>query len=145
MRSKGENGVGRFTVDIELANNDDLVLARRGLLKPLQIRRKTIPALVDSGATMLVLPPTVVKELGLELGESVRVRYADGRRAVRRQAKGVALTLLGRMDTFTAMIEPKRKIALMGAIVLEALDLLVDCQAQRVVPRDPRGAIYEIE
>jgi len=36
-------------------------------------------------------------------------------------------------------------VALIGAIVLEDLDLLVDCQNQRVVPRDPSGAIYEIE
>jgi hypothetical protein len=41
--------------------------------------------------------------------------------------------------------EPNRETALIGAIVLEDLDLLVDCTAQRVVPRDPRGAIYEIE
>jgi hypothetical protein len=27
----------------------------------------------------------------------------------------------------------------------EGLDLLVYCGAQRVVPRDPRGPIYEIE
>jgi hypothetical protein len=26
-----------------------------------------------------------------------------------------------------------------------ALDLLVDCHHQRLVPRDPAGAIYEIE
>jgi hypothetical protein len=30
-------------------------------------------------------------------------------------------------------------------MVLEDLDLLVNCTAQRVVPRDPHGAIYEIE
>jgi hypothetical protein len=30
-------------------------------------------------------------------------------------------------------------------IVLEALDLLVDCRNQQVVPRDPSGPIYEIE
>jgi len=35
--------------------------------------------------------------------------------------------------------------ALLGAIVLEDLDLLVDRTAQRVVPHDPRGAIYETE
>jgi hypothetical protein len=43
------------------------------------------------------------------------------------------------------VIEPKRETALLGAIVLEALDLLVDCQNNRVVPRDPSGPIYEIE
>ncbi len=41
--------------------------------------------------------------------------------------------------------EPKRETALIGAIVLEDLDLLLDCVGQRVIPRDPRGAIYEIE
>jgi hypothetical protein len=52
---------------------------------------------------------------------------------------------LGGRGTFTTVVEPKRKTALVGAIVLEDLDLLVDCQRQRVVPRDPRGAVYEIE
>lgn len=36
-------------------------------------------------------------------------------------------------------IMPKREDALIGAIVFEALDLLVDCKRQRVVPRDPRS------
>ncbi len=145
MRSKGANGVGRFSVDIEVANNDDLALVRRGLLRPEQVRRKTIPGVVDSGAAKLVLPEAVVKELGLTPGGKINVRYADGRRAQRREAEGVYLALLGRHGTFTAVIEPKRKTALVGAIVLEDLDLLVDCQKQRVVPRDPKGAMYEIE
>ena len=34
---------------------------------------------------------------------------------------------------------------LIGAMVLEGLDLLVDCQRQRLIPRDPSGPIYEIE
>lgn len=137
--------MGRFSVDFEVANNDDLALVRRGLMRPDQVRRQTIRGVVDSGAAMLVLPQAVVKQLGLPLGNKVKVRYADGRRAERREAKGVFLKLLGRDDTFTAIIEPKRQTALIGAIVLEALDLLVDCKTRRVVPRDPRGAIYEIE
>ena len=145
MRTKGANGVGRFSVDVELANNDDLALVRRGLMRPDQVRRETIPGVVDSGAAMLVLPEAVVKRLGLTRGKPVKVRYADGRRAQRREAKGVSLQLLGREDTFSAVVEPKRADALIGAIVLEALDLLVDCKTQRVVPRDPRSPIYEIE
>jgi predicted aspartyl protease len=145
MQSKGANGVGRFSIDVEVANNGDLELMYRGLLPPDQVRRETIQGVVDSGAAMLVLPQAVVKRLGLRLGNTVQVRYADGRRAQRREAKGVFLKLLGRDDTFTAIIEPRRQNALIGAIVLEALDLLVDSRTQRVVPRDPSGAIYEIE
>jgi predicted aspartyl protease len=145
MRGAGTNGVGRFSIEFEVANNDDLALVRRGLLRATEVRRETIQGVVDSGAAMLVLPENVVKKLGLPLGDKVKVRYADGRRAQRREAKGVAVKLLGRDDIFTAIIEPKRQTALIGAIVLEALDLLVDCQKQRVVPRDPSGAVYEIE
>jgi predicted aspartyl protease len=145
MRSKGANGVGRFNVELEVANNDDLALVRRGLLSPDQVRRETIPGMVDSGATKLVLPQAVVKRLGLPLGNKVKVRYADGRKAQREEAEGVYVQLLGRHGTFTAIVEPRRETALVGEIVLEDLDLLVDCIAQRVVPRDPSGAIYEIE
>ena len=145
MQAKGSNGVGRFSVELEIANNDDLALARRGLLPPDQVRRETIHGVVDSGATKLVLPQAVVKRLGLPLGDKIKVRYADGRKVQREGAEGVYVQLLGRHGTFTAIVEPRRKTALVGAIVLEDLDLLVDCTAQRVVPRDPRGAIYEIE
>jgi predicted aspartyl protease len=145
MPTTGANIVGRFSVEIEVANNDDLALVRRGLLRPDKVRRETILGVVDSGATKLVLPEAVVKRLDLPIGAQVKVRYADGRRVRRREATEVYLKLLGRDGRFTAISEPNRDTALIGAIVLEDLDLLVDCVAQRVVPRDPRGAIYEIE
>ena len=137
--------MGRFSVDINIANNDDLALVRRGLLPADKVRRQTIPAVVDSGAATLVLPQAVVKQLGLPLADPITVRYADGRKARRREAEGVYVELLARHGTFTAIVEPKRETALLGAIVLEALDLLVDCRNQRVIPRDPHGPIYEIE
>jgi len=145
MRTNGANGVGRFSVEFEIANNDDMALVRRGLLPADRVRRETISGVVDPGAAMLVLPQSVVKRLGLQLGDKLRVRYADGRRAQRREAEGAYLELLGRHDTFKALVEPKRDTALIGAIVLESLDLLVDCKHQRLVPRDPHGPIYEIE
>jgi len=145
MRARGANGVGRISVEIELANYGDLTLADRGMLPPDQVRRETIQGVVDSGATKLVLPQAVVKRLGLPLGDPIQVRYADGRSVQRAGADGVYVQLLGRHGTFTAIVEPRRKTALLGAIALEDLDLLVDCTAQRVVPRDPRGAIHEVE
>jgi predicted aspartyl protease len=145
MRPKGATSVGRFSVEIEVANYGDLALAERGLLPADQVRRETIHGLVDSGATRLVLPEAVVKRLGLPLSTAVNVRYADGRHAKRRAVKGVFVRLLGRDSTFTAICEPKRETALIGAIVLEDLDLLVDCVTQQVVPRDPDGETFEIE
>jgi len=145
MRSRGAKGVGRFSVEFEVGNYADIELARRGMLKPKQVRRQMIRGVVDSGAARFVLPGAVVEELGLPVSGKVRVRYADGRRATRRSAQGAYVKLLGRDGTFNAVVEPKRETALIGAIVLEDLDLLVDCQQQRLVPRDPHGAVYEIE
>ena len=44
----------------------------------------------------------------------------------RRGAEGAYVELNGRHGTFSVIVEPKRKTALIGAIVLEDLDLLVD-------------------
>jgi predicted aspartyl protease len=145
MPARGDNGVGRFSVEIEVVNNADRILAQAGHLAADQVRRETIQGLVDSGATKLVSPAALVKRLGLPLGDPVNVRYADGRRARRKGVDMVYVQLLGRHGTFSAVCEPKRETALIGAIVLEDLDLLVDCAAQRVVPRDPTGATFEIE
>jgi predicted aspartyl protease len=137
--------VGRFSVEIELAHDGDLEMVSRGLLPPNQVRRETIRGVVDTGATRLVLPEAVVKRLGPPVGGPVPVKYADGRRGRRKLAKRVFAQLLGRDGIFTAVVEPKRDTALIGAIVLEDLDLLVDCKNSRLVPRDPSGPLSEIE
>ncbi len=145
MRVLGKEKMGRFKVEVELANNNDVALATLGHLDPAKIRRVTIQAVVDSGATRLVLPGAVAKQLGLTATEKVRVRYADGRSAKRDRVQGVYLKLMGRDGVFTAAIEPKRETALLGAIVLEDLDFVVDCTSQRLVPRDPKYIVSESE
>jgi hypothetical protein len=57
----------------------------------------------------------------------------------------VYVKLQGRDGVFTAIVEPKRRTALIGAIILEDLDFLVDCTKRRLVPRDPRYVVSEIE
>lgn len=145
MRTVGANGVGRVNIEFEITNYDDLVLVRRGNLPPEKVRRQTIQGIVDPGATTLVLPESVVKRLGLPPGDTTQVTYADGRTAQRDQAEGAYVEILGRHGTFTALVEPRRRLALIGAVVLEVLDLLVDCRKGRLIPRDPRGIMYEIE
>ncbi|MFO0965651.1 MAG: hypothetical protein U0793_08720 [Gemmataceae bacterium] len=145
MNANGDD-MGRFAVDVEIANNVDVIEAERGHLDPKKVRRKIIKGVVDSGAAALVLPGTLVKELGLPTkGKKARVKYADGTRKLREEVGQVEVTLLGRDDVFSAVVEPKREAALIGAIVLEALDLLVDCRKQRLYPRDPDYVVSEIE
>ena len=57
----------------------------------------------------------------------------------------VWLQLLGRHGVFSAIVEREREGALIGAIVLEELDLLVDCTSQSLHPREPGGILAEID
>ena len=137
--------MGRFSVEIELANNEDVVLAGAGRINPEQVRRVKLQGVVDSGATRLVLPKKAVEQLGLPLGEKVKVVYADKRHGLRHKVTNVWLKMLNRDAVFDALVEPKRDTALIGAIVLETLDYVVDCIAQKVAPRDPKYIVSEIE
>ena len=145
MDIKREPNVGRFSVEVEIANDEDLVRAKSGLITSEQVRRASIRGVVDGGATRLVIPESLVQNLGLETSGQIQVRYADGRIADRPIARRVHLAYGGRDSVFNAVVEPGRESALIGAIVLEDLDFLVDCANQRLVPRDPKHIISEVE
>ncbi|HLQ44186.1 MAG TPA: retroviral-like aspartic protease family protein [Planctomycetaceae bacterium] len=144
-KNPGAKLMGRFAVEFEVANLTDVTLAEAGVLAPEKVRRAKIQGIVDCGATRLVLPQSVAKALGLKKTGTVTVKYADGRTAIRPTAQGVQVDLLGRRSIFTASIEPRRQTALIGAVVLEDLDFLVDSTPQRLVPRDPKTIISEEE
>ena len=140
-----EETMGRILTEVGLANNQDVQLWKAGVIPEEKVRRTRIQAVIDTGANYLVLPSSVAEELGLSKAGAVTVRYADGRTGNKEVAEQVELELLGRKGTFRALLEPDRTTALVGAIVMEDLDLLVDCGKQIVFPRDPNGIIAEIE
>jgi predicted aspartyl protease len=130
---------------LQLANNVDVVRAESGDIPIGSVRKCEIDGVVDTGAAHLVLPGVAAKQLGLEEAWSATVRYADGHTQRRPVVKNVWLKLCDRESVFSAIVEPDRDTALIGAIVLEALDLVVDCITQQVYPRDPHGIMTEIE
>lgn len=142
---KARDKIGKFSIEVELANYGDLIEVERGHLEPEKVRRLTVLGVVDSGAARLVLPVEAAEKLGLTSTEKVKVRYADRRTATRPVVEGVYLKLLGRHSVFKATLEPKRDTAFIGALVLEDLDLLIDCLKQKLYPRDPKYVIAEIE
>ena len=145
MIRRGEKDMGRISIEVELTNGEDLILAKNGQLAPNKIRRVRVVGWVDTGASYLVIPESIAQQLGLPEKGQTTVRYADRRTETRKVVNQVYLELLGRDGTFKAIVEPGRTDALIGAIVLEDLDLLVDCRTQTLQPRDPNGIIAEIE
>ena len=141
---RGEQ-MGRITVDIVLADNREVVKAALEDRIPESVKHLTVQGLVDTGATRLVLPQRTVDELNLQQAGDVSVRDADNRRETRPRVTNVWLSLCGRDGVFSATVEPNREDALIGAIVLEELDLIVDCPTESVHPRDPDMIVTEIE
>ena len=137
--------MGRTSMDFEIRNYADVHDYEAGRLPFDRIRRTTISGIVDTGAARLVLPSSAVAILGLPVVGQSSVRYADHRRSNRDVVRDAQVLLLGRSGVFQAIVEPSRTDALIGAIVLEDLDLLVDCVRQRLIPRDPNTIITEIE
>jgi predicted aspartyl protease len=137
--------VGRFSVECRLTNYQEATWAAGGFIPPDQVHRTTVSGVVDSGAARLVLPPAAVAALGLTPSGQTTVRFADGRREMRATVTDVQLEYAGRSGVFCAVVEPGRSDALIGAIVLEELDLLPDCTNGALVPRDPNNIITEVE
>lgn len=137
--------MGRIVVDFVVASNRDVLNAGPADLIPDSIPHVVFRGVVDTGGARLVLPGRVLSQLTLEPAGSAEVRYADNRRATRARVSNVWLKLLDREGVFSATIEPDREDALIGAIVLEELDLIVDCATQSLHPRDPDHIVTEIE
>jgi hypothetical protein len=87
----------------------------------------------------------VVTALGLPAAGQVAVKFADGRWEPKSVVGDVQVKIQGLSSIFTAVVEPGRADALIGAIVLEELDLVPDCTRQALLPRDPCGLITEID
>ena len=125
--------MGRVIEKVIIKNYGDIVKARENLINEDDIRIVNIDAIVDTGATYLCLPPSVVSKLGLPFHKSVQIKTANGR-AIRRTYKGVEIELKGRSFVMEVMENDEDTPALIGYLVLEAMDFVVDPKTQAVIP-----------
>ena len=116
------------TARIELANQADRVAVELGVLNPEDVRRLTVEdALVDTGATGLCLPTSLIKQLGLKPIRKARAQTATGI-VDRFVYSDVHFTLLERAGKLEVTDLPESAPVLIGHMVLEMLDLCVDIQ-----------------
>ena len=99
-----------------------------------------VPAKVDTGATLLVLPESLVQELQLPHIRRQTVKYANEECADRDVVYGVEVEICERKGVFEAVVEPNKTYALLGAVVMEALDLIVEPRDLRIYP-NPRSKL----
>jgi predicted aspartyl protease len=85
---------------------------------------------------MLVLPQDLVERLGLEIKkDKIIVSYADERKEERPVARILMVKVDDRSMETDCVVNPPASEPLLGQIILERLDLLVDCKEGKLVPR----------
>jgi predicted aspartyl protease len=124
--------MGEVRVIVKLTNAGDMILVRRGLMQPGEVRSVEANALIDIGAVSLVLPSFVVERLGLARPFKQVAEYADGRLEEVDVTEPILVELMGRHTAEEALVLGDE--VLIGQTVLEKTDLHVDCRERRLLP-----------
>ena len=95
-------------------------------------RSVEVDALVDTGATLSVVPRKIAEELGIEVIRKDEVETGTGTIEVDR---GVAVISIGNRETFSEVwISDIIDRVIIGAVVLELMGLKIDPRTGRLEP-----------
>jgi predicted aspartyl protease len=94
-----------------------------------------IDACIDTGAVMLLLGRDVIDRLNLKIAGKAVIVLADDSKQEMERAGPIYLEMGDRSGHFDCLVGPFGCEPLIGQLVLEALDLIVDCNRQEVRPR----------
>ena len=125
--------MGRTTEKVIIQNYGDILDAKKGSIAESDIRTVEVVGIADTGATYLCLPPSVIEQLGLLYSHSRKVKTANGI-VERRIFHGAHITIKDRYEQMSVMENDQQTPALIGVLVLEALDFVVDPQSQSLIP-----------
>ena len=125
--------MGQVLTTISVTNFIDLVMAERGFISAEEVRSVTIDrVLVDTGATLLSLPASIISQLGLKQVGERDVETSAGIRKGRIFA-GAQIIVEGREGRFDCLELPEGVAAvLLGVTPRSELGLEPDLKNQRL-------------
>jgi clan AA aspartic protease len=118
--------MGVFKEEITLENITDWGLAHHGYIEKAQIRQLTVEATPDTGAWTLVINEDIREKLGLIIKGSTKSSLADGKTSTYPITESVKIQWKDRDTELPAVVVAGAKNVLLGALPLEAMDLVVD-------------------
>lgn len=124
--------MGQVRMRVVLANYREEIMAQFGQLPPERVHRYEMEVLIDTGAVRSTIPSAVADRLGLYRVGHTDAKYADGRVEEVDMTEAISIELLGRKATVVPMVLGEEM--LVGVTALEELDLMVDCNRNRLVP-----------
>lgn len=138
--------MGQVIVTLTITNRIDRVLAERGFIPNEQVRSCILSnVIVDTGATLLCLPATVISKLGLALGGEASVETSAGVQKGR-IFRDVDLCVENRRGTFDCLELTEVPYALLGVTPMEILGLEPDLKNRklRILPMNPEQTYLSI-
>ncbi|MGK5095163.1 aspartyl protease family protein [Deltaproteobacteria bacterium TL4] len=127
--------MGKVVVkDVVLRNQDDISLVRNGYKDESSIRTITLDMIADTGAKAIGLPRSIIEKLGLQPHREVTVTLSNGLKEKRMLYNGLHLRIGDRDSVFECIAKPEEAPCLLGQLVLETLDFVVDCPNHRLIP-----------
>ena len=118
--------MGMVYEDITLKNAIDVGNCTRGLIEEHEIRQTTVQALVDTGASTLVINENMRQQLGLEVRREREVTLANGTKEMCKITEPVEIYWKDRVTAAPALVVSGDGEVLLGALPLEDMDLIVD-------------------
>jgi predicted aspartyl protease len=138
--------MGRVTTAATIENIEDIVAVELGVKSTNDVRRVDVSdALVDTGATLLSLPTSLISQLGLKHVASKRVMSSVGQSEAAVYS-AVRLTIQDRSCTMDVMEVPDGVPVLIGQIPLEHLDFVIDSRNRTLIGNPAHGGehVYEL-
>jgi predicted aspartyl protease len=137
--------MGKVVVAARIENVNDLHAADEGLMTAGEVRAVEVSdALVDTGATGLSMPQSLLETLGLKYLRTRKAISSAG--PVEARVFGTArLTVLGRDCPVDITELPDGCPVLIGQIPLEAMDFVVDTPSRRLIGNPAHGGEHVIE
>jgi len=118
--------------ELTLKNEIDAAFARRKIMKEDEVRQMTVQAIVDTGAWTLVINEETRDKLGLDDKGFGEATLADGQKADYPMAGPLEVWWKNRHLVCEALVIPDAPDILLGAWVLEGLDLTINPKRELV-------------
>jgi predicted aspartyl protease len=137
--------MGKVIVTAKIENLADLFDAEKGVLPDEKVRRLEVQdAVVDTGATTLLLPKRMIAALGLK---PLRTRHSRGLGGdFQLPVYGtVRLTIQGRDCPLDVGETGDQHPVLVGQIPLEALDWVIDPKGRRLIGNPEHGGEWGMD
>ena len=125
--------MGTVHAEITLKRARDVHNRAEGLIKDQDTHETTVKAIVDTGAMSLVINEEIRQKLALNIVGEQGALLANGEWARCKIAEPVEVHWKNRKMTCDAVLLPGAKKVLMGVILLEGMDLMVNPVTQEVV------------